>query len=75
MREATPPASRQVSRPEPRDVTRNNKENPVLYVRYLIIRSFTLLPPVRERQLRSELRRLNLATEAVRFARSYPIHT
>lgn len=47
----------------------------MLYFRLLIVRSFTLVPPIRERKLRRELRKLNLTTEALRFARTCPIHT
>lgn len=47
----------------------------MVFFRYYLLRSFYLVPPVRERRLRRELRKLNLTREAVRFARSYPIFT
>ena len=47
----------------------------MIYVRYFILRTFTLTPPIRERKLRRQLRKLNLSTQAIRFARTYPIFT
>ena len=42
----------------------------MLRFRYFILRYFYLTAPINERRLRSELRKLNISSEAVRYARA-----
>lgn len=44
-------------------------------IRYYVLRTFFLAPLFRERRLRRELRKLNLSSEAILFARTIPTST
>lgn len=44
-------------------------------LRYYLLRAFFLTPLVRERRVRHELRKLNLSSEAILFARTISPHS
>lgn len=41
----------------------------MLTLRYFVLRYFYLIPPVQERRLRRQLRKLNISADAARYAR------